>query len=505
MEKQSIQLNGKDLSLEQFEQVVRNGVAVQLHPNAIIAMNRSRQLVMQWHQEGRRIYGITTGFGKFSDQIISSAETDQLQINLIRSHACGVGNPFPTEVVRGMMLLRAQALAQGFSGIRVEVVQLLLQMLNLRIHPIIPSQGSLGASGDLVPLAHMVLPMLGEGQVEWQGTLYAAKDALEQNQLQPIQLQAKEGLALINGTQTMTSLGALAVLDGERAIHTANLIASLTIEALRGIPAAYHPFVGHSRPHPGQRWVAEQLLQYLKESERITQPGELRTQDAYSLRCIPQVHGASWDALQHVKQVIQIELNSVTDNPLIDPFEEQAISAGNFHGQPVGLALDYLAIALAELGNISERRTERMVNPQLSQLPAFLTDHGGLHSGLMIPQYVAAALVAENKLLASPATVDSIPSSANQEDHVSMGTTAARKLYRLLDNLWHILAIEYLVACQAIDFQTGQLGKGSSRAYEQLRAQIPFVEKDRVLSQDMKEIAQMIRSRHFLKKIGIIE
>jgi len=405
-----------------------------------------------------------------------------------------MGEPYPAEVVRAIMALRINALAKGYSGIREETLQLLVEMCNRGVHPIIPQQGSLGASGDLAPLAHMVLVMLGKGEAEYQGKRLSGAEALQAAGLEPIRLEAKEGLALINGTQAMTALLAIALHDARILMESAEVIAAMTVEALRGIPKAFDPQLHLTRPHPGQQESARRLLAHLHGSERTTAPGELRVQDAYSLRCIPQVHGATRDALEYVWTAVTRECNSVTDNPILFSDTGEVISGGNFHGQPMALAADFLAIAIAELANISERRTERLVNPQLSGLPGFLTEHGGLHSGFMITQYAAASIVSENKVLCHPASVDSIPSSANQEDHVSMGTTAARKLRTVVANTAKVLAIEYLAAAQAIEFGSGRLGEGTQRAYELIRREIPRLTEDREMHVDMAKAEELIRS-----------
>ncbi|MET3289978.1 UNVERIFIED_CONTAM: histidine ammonia-lyase [Brevibacillus sp. OAP136] len=491
---QSVFLNGEQLTIEQVTEVARNvGVTIDLTEEARERVKVSRGMVEKMVDEQRVVYGITTGFGKFSDVVISKEDVSDLQENLIISHACGMGQPYPQEVVRAMMVLRINALSKGFSGIRPETLTLLLAMVNKGVHPIIPQQGSLGASGDLAPLAHMVLVMLGRGEAEYKGQRLPGKDALQAAGLSPIRLQAKEGLALINGTQAMTALLCLALYDARIAMESAELIAAMTVEALRGIPKAFDPQLHAVRPHPGQQESARILLSHLEGSERTTAQGQLRVQDPYSLRCLPQVHGATRDTLNYVWQTVSRECNSVTDNPILFPETGDVISGGNFHGQPMALVADFLAIAMAELANISERRTERLVNPQLSGLPAFLTPNGGLHSGFMITQYVAASIVSENKVLCHPASVDSIPSSANQEDHVSMGTTAARKLRSVIDNVCKVLGIEYLAAAQAIDFGTGTLGKGTAKAYDELRQVIPRLVEDREMHIDMAKAEQLIK------------
>lgn len=373
--------------------------------------------------------------------------------NLIISHACGVGEPLDEEIVRGIMLLRANALAKGYSGIRLYTLNTLIEMLNKGVHPLIPEKGSLGASGDLAPLSHMVLVMLGEGKAYYRGQLFIGKEAMAKAGVPTIELTSKEGLALINGTQVMTSIGALAVYDGISINKTADIVAALTVEALNGVTDAYDYRVHRVRPHQGQINTAKNLLYLLESSQMTTRQGDIRVQDAYSLRCIPQIHGASKDAIKYVEDKVNIEMNSATDNPLIFEDTKDVISGGNFHGQPMALSFDFLGIALSELANVSERRLERLVNPALSKLPGFLAKNGGLNSGFMIVQYSAAALVSENKILAHPASVDSIPSSANQEDHVSMGTIAARKAREILENTRKVLAMELFAACQAIDLR----------------------------------------------------
>lgn len=503
-------IRGEGLTAEDVVRVARRGETVGLAPEAVERIVGSRQLVDRFVSEERVVYGITTGFGKFSDIVISGADTRTLQRNLIMSHATGVGDPLPTEAVRAAMLLRVNALAKGFSGIRLETLNLLVAMLNSGVTPVIPEQGSLGASGDLAPLAHMVLVMLGLGEATVNGRRLPGAEALAAAGLQPVQLEAKEGLALINGTQIMTGVGTLAIYDAELLARTADAVASLTIDALRGITTAFDPRVQAVRPHPGQRLVAANLLRLLANSTYATLQGELRVQDAYVLRCIPQVHGASRDAIAYVRGVVEREINSATDNPLIFPDDEAVISGGNFHGQPVALAMDFLGIAASELGNISERRVERLVNPALSGLPAFLTRNGGLNSGFMIAQYTAAALVSENKVLAHPASVDSIPSSANQEDHVSMGTIAARKARQMIANARNVLAIELLCAAQAFDLRPERdasgarslrPGDGSGALYRRLREAVPTLDVDRVLHDDILRAAMLIESGEALAAV----
>jgi histidine ammonia-lyase len=492
-------LDGTSMTLADTIKVARGG-HVELSAAAIKAMETARSYVESIIQEELPVYGITTGFGRFSDVVIKTADVATLQHNLIRSHACGVGDPLPATETRVLMALRANALARGHSGIRPQVVQFLVDCLNADVLPVIPCKGSLGASGDLAPLAHMGLFLMGEGLARLGDKVLPAQEALEQSGLSPIELEAKEGLALINGTQFMAARGCMTLGRARTLAKAADAISALTCQALRGIPAAFSPLIQQVRPHPGQQECAANLLRYLEGSRLLSEPGELRTQDPYSLRCIPQVHGASRDAFEWVKGVLEREINAATDNPLIFPAEAQVISGGNFHGQPLALALDFLAIALAELANISERRIERLVNPQLNDLPPFLTENGGLNSGLMIPQYVAAALVSENKVLCHPASVDSIPSSGNQEDHVSMGANAANKACQVADNVRDVLAIELLAACQAIDFRGPELlSPAGERLYRFVRTRVKFVDSDRPLYHDIRVLADSLESEEFEK------
>lgn len=493
---------GEPLGLQEVLAVARGGAAVALAPVARERVAHARAMVESLVAQKRPVYGITTGFGKFSDVTISPEETDELQRNLLVSHAAGVGTPLDDEAVRAAMLLRAQALAQGHSGIRPETLELLMAMLNAGVHPVIPEQGSLGASGDLAPLAHMALALIGLGEAIHRGERLPAAEALARAGLKPVRLGAKEGLALINGTQIMTGLGALALADGLVLLKVADIAGALTAEALGGIAAAWDPRIQKLRRQPGQIAAAENLRRLVAGSALMTAPGEVRVQDAYTLRCIPQVHGASRTALEHVAQVVGWELNAVTDNPLLFPADADVLSGGNFHGQPVAVVMDYLAIAVAELANISERRTERLVNPQLSGLPAFLTPHGGLHSGLMIAQYTAAALVSENKVLAHPASVDSIPSSANQEDHVSMGTIGARKARQVVKNVQNALAIELMCAAQAVEFTDPRgLGAGTRAAYRLLRQHVAPLRDDRILHPDIAQVARLVASGELVRAV----
>ncbi|MFP5502353.1 MAG: histidine ammonia-lyase [Candidatus Sericytochromatia bacterium] len=488
-------VNGRDLSIYDVYLVARRHVPVFIPASNTAAMKRSRAVVEKMLTEDRVVYGITTGFGFMKDRRISPGEVAELQRNLVMSHAAGVGRPLSSAVSRAMMLLRVNALVKGFSGIRPEVVQLIVDMLNQGVHPVIPSQGSVGASGDLSPLSHLALVLMGLGKAEYRGMVLSGADALEAAELQPIELGAKEGLALINGTQCMGAIGCLAIEQGRLLAKVADIAAASSVEALMGSNKPFQSAVHMLRPHVGQMAAARNLMRLTADSELMESHADCgQVQDGYSLRCAPQVHGASRDTLAHARGVFQIEINAVTDNPLIFANEEEAISAGHFHGQPLALPLDFMAIAMAELGNISERRVERLVNPALSNgLPAFLTARPGLNSGFMVAQYTAASLVSENKVICHPSSVDSIPTSAGQEDHVSMGTTSARKLTQVLDNLSHVLAIELLCACQGIDLRPSlAVGRGVAAAHRFVRSHVSHLAEDRILSDDIRLIASKI-------------
>jgi histidine ammonia-lyase len=490
-------IDGSNLTLKEFIQVCREDYKVELSKEARENIIESRKRVDRFVESGKTIYGITTGFGKFSDVNITQEEAKLLQKNLIITHAVGAGNPLDRDAVRGMMLLRANTHAKGFSGIRISTVETMIEMLNKGVHPVIPEKGSLGASGDLAPLAHMVLPLIGLGKAELNGVVISGGEAMEKAGIAPVELVSKEGLALINGTQAMTSIGALTIHDGINLAKLADLSASLTFEAMNGITTALDERAHLVRPHKGQLTTAANMLTLLEGSEMTTEQGDLRVQDAYSLRCTPQIHGATKDALNYIEEKVIIEMNSVTDNPII--FEDTGISGGNFHGQPMALSFDFMSIALAELANVSERRLERLVNPALSGLPAFLVENGGLNSGYMIVQYSAAALVSENKVLAHPSSVDSIPSSANQEDHVSMGTIGARKAREIMKNARRVVAMEMMCACQAIDLRgKKQLGTATEIAYNILRNKVKKLEEDRELFEDINKCDELLISEEML-------
>ena len=496
-------ITGQTLTLEDLVAVCRRHEAVALSAESREKIQSSRAVVDQLVEDEAVVYGITTGFGKFSDVSISQDECKLLQRNLIVSHAEGAGEPFAEEVVRGMMLLRVNNLAKGFSGTRLVIVEALINMLNRGVTPVVPQKGSLGASGDLAPLAHMVLPMIGLGKAVFEGKVLPGGKAREKAGIPTVELVAKEGLALINGTQAMTSVGALALYDALQCMKIADIAAALSFEANRGVEDALDPRVHELRPHDGQGITAENLRRRLYHSRYVTQQGEVRVQDCYSLRCVPQVHGASRDAFNYVLNKVNIEMNAVTDNPIVFEDTNEAISAGNFHGQPMALAFDFLGIALSELANISERRLEHLVNPALGGFPAFLTKHGGLNSGFMIVQYSAASLVSENKVLAHPASVDSIPSSAGQEDHVSMGTIAARKAGEILRNVRRVLSMELMCACQAIDLMGGKkkLGRGTQPAYETIRSVCRTLREDRPLYEDINSCENVLKDGSFLRAV----
>ena len=493
-------IDGSSLTLEQFVSVALGFEPVVLDDGAMQKVLESRRHVDNVVAAGQVSYGITTGFGKFADIVISAGDVASLQENLILSHAAGTGAPFCEAEARGMMLLRANALAKGYSGVRAEVIDTLLDMLNKRVCPVITEKGSLGASGDLAPLAHMVLVMLGRGQATYRGRVLSGDKALKESGIRPLVLQAKEGLALINGTQAMTSVGALALWRARNLSDTADIAAALTFEGLRGIAAAFDAGALEARPHAGALATGARLRDLLSGSSLVTAPGELRVQDAYSLRCVPQVHGALKMAIEHVAGVLRVEMNSATDNPLVVPDDcgGRVVSCGNFHGQPVSQAMDYLGLSVCGAMGMAERRIARLLDPTFSGLPAFLTARGGLNSGFMILHYTAAALLSESKILASPACVDSIPVSAGQEDHVSMGTIAARKARDIVQNACKIEAIELMCAAQAAEFLgPDRLSPHGRRAYGLLREHSPALAGDRVLSGEIDEIAALVSGGDF--------
>lgn len=499
-----VEIDSKSLTIEDVVNVAKHGYVVSLSKKSIENIKVSRKVVEKVIEGNKVVYGINTGFGAFCRTIISKENIKQLQRNFLLSHATGVDEPFSEYVTRAIMLLRANTLASGHCGVRVELVQTLLDMLNNAVHPYIPQKGSVGASGDLAPLAHLGLVLIGEGEAFYKGKLLSGKEAMKMANIKTLEVEAKEGLALTNGTQVMTGVAALVVHEAEIIMKTADIIAACTIDALKGSDVPFDKRLHELRPHPGQLKTAENIRLAMRNSAiRESHRDCDHVQDAYSMRCTPQVHGASRDTLDHVKKITEIEINSITDNPIVFPEREEFLSGGNFHGQPIALVMDYLGIALSEIANISERRIERMVNSKLSEhLPAFLVKDEGINSGLMITQYTAASLVSENKVLAHPASVDSIPTSANQEDHVSMGTIAARKAQMILSNVEFVLAIELLCAAQALDFlKKLKPGNGVEIAYKMVREKVPFLDKDRVLSPDINLLKDMISDGTVLKRI----
>ena len=508
MEGGPIVLTGHDLTVEDVVAVARGGREVSLAPDAAARVARSRSVVERLVAEGATVYGVTTGFGSLADVTIEPAQTTELQRNLLRSHAAGVGQALPVDIVRAMLLLRANCLSIGLSGVRVAVVELLCGMLNRDVHPRIPSRGSVGASGDLAPLAHLALVLIGEGQVERDGgATVTGAEALRAAGLDSVQLQAKEGLALLNGTQLMAAIGALVLHDARRLTDAADLIGAMSLDALRGTATAFAPELLEAAPHPGQQVSAANLRRHLADSEigASHRDDPHRIQDAYSLRCMPQVHGAVRDALEHLAGVLAVEMNAATDNPLVFPPSERhpdgaVISGGNFHGEPLAMAIDFAKIALTELATISERRIARLVDAHLSELPPFLTAGSGLSSGLMIAQYTAAALVNELQTLAHPASIDTIPTSANQEDHVSMGATGALHLREVLDRAQTVLAIEALCAAQGIDFRAPLCpGRGVVAAHAALRRAVPHLHEDRPPAPDIAAVLELVRDGSLLE------
>ncbi|MBI1749857.1 MAG: histidine ammonia-lyase [Acidobacteria bacterium] len=500
-----VNINGNDLAFENLYAVALGGAEAALTPDAHKRMEASRAVIDRLIASETAVYGVNTGFGDLAEVRISRDQILQLQLNLVRSHACGVGAPLSESETRAIMLLRANALAKGFSGVRPVVVETLCAMLKHGVHPVIPSQGSVGASGDLAPLAHLAQVVIGEGEALCSGERLSGGDALRRAGIAPLSLEAKEGLSLLNGTQGMLALASLALREAEILVDTADVATSLSLDALRGSPAAFDPRIAEARPFPGAAATARNLVRLnqgseIRESHRAAER-DPRVQDAYSLRCTPQVHGAVRDALARVRATLDVELNSATDNPLVFADGKgggEVISGGNFHGQPLAMAADQLAVALATLGGISERRIEHMTNPHTSLLPAFLTTQPGLNSGFMIAHVTAAALASENKALAAPHSVDSIPTSGNQEDYVSMGMSAARRLRPMLGNVRHILAIELLAACQGIDLlaplRTGAL---AHKAHARVRSVAKRLDEDRPLAKEIEAVGSIISDGDF--------
>jgi histidine ammonia-lyase len=492
------------LSIEDLVAVARHGARVEIADDARKRVMAARALVETWVAERRAVYGVTTGFGALCDVAIPAEQTRALQENILMSHAAGVGEPFAEEVVRATIAARVQDLAKGRAGLRLETLAALVELLNAGVSPIVPEKGSVGASGDLAPMAHLALVLIGKGEAVFKGRRMTGAEALAAAGLRAVVLDAGEGLALINGTQVMAGITALAVHDAERLARTADIASSISLEVLMGTNVEFDPRIHAARPHPGQIAAADNMFRITRDSAIMSSHKDCgRIQDAYTLRCSPQVHGASRDAISHVRRVAEIELDSATTNPLIFPETGEFLLGGNFHGQPLALAADYLCMAAAELADISERRIERLVNPQLSGLPAFLVNDSGVNSGFMIAQYTAAALVSENKVLCHPASVDSIPTSANKEDHVSMGTISARKCRSVIENAEAVLAIELLCGCQAVDLLTkGRPGRGTEAAYKACRERIPVLDRDRELSRDIETMLALLRSGVIIDRVN---
>ncbi len=489
-----VQLDGRSLTLEDVVRVARGGAAAALSPRARRAVVRSRGLVDRALRSGEPIYGINTGFGAMASVAIPARERKALQLNLLRSHAVGVGKPLARDVVRAIILLRANSLAAGLSGVRPVVIERLLDLLRYDVTPIVPAQGSVGASGDLAPLAHLALVLVGEGEAVVRGQRLPGDAALRRAGIRPLRLGAKEGIALINGTQIMTAIGLLALRDACAVLGAAEVAAAMTVEALLGSHVPFDLRLAAARPHPGHMRVARRLRKILRPSAINRSHEDCgRVQDSYSLRCIPQVLGASWDALEHVASVLAIEMNSVTDNPLCFPDSDAILSGGNFHGQPVALACDLLAMAMAEAGSFSERRSFKLLDAARHDLPPFLTRHPGTHSGLMVTQYTAAALVSENKVLCHPASVDSIPTCADTEDHVSMGPIAARKGAAVVANVARVVAIELIAAAQALDFRRPLTsGPGVEKAHALVRRVVHPLDGDRSFAPEIEAVAEQV-------------
>lgn len=510
-----MQINGENITLENLYQIAHTpSMKVTLSPEGKANMQKSRDYIEGRISSGEVMYGVNTGFGAFSSVRISDSEIEQLQRNLIRSHCMGVGAPFTKTETRAMMVLRANALAKGHSGIRPLVVEKILEFLNNDIIPVVPSQGSVGASGDLAPLSHLALTIIGEGEA-WgaDGQPCDVQVLLKQKNIEALELKAKEGLSMINGCQVMTSIGLLSVWEARRLLWTADLAGAMSLEGLRGSRKAFDPLISASRPHPGEAKTARNLMKLMGPSSSISDSHlieDTRVQDAYSLRCMPAVHGAAKDALRYVAKVLETEANSSTDNPLVFADANKVLSCGNFHGMPVAHAMDFAGIAISSQASISECRISKMISTQMSELPPFLTPNGGLNSGHMIVQVAAASLVSENKVLAHPASVDSIPTSAEKEDHVSMGTIAARKFAQILRNAENVVAMELLSACQAIDLLAPLKPTAAVAAvHEHIRKTVPFAKEDRIFSKDVNAIRNMMTSGELMaaveKAVGPLE
>ncbi len=497
----SIKIDGNNLTIDEFFKISKDLEKVELSPEAEARIVLSRKTLENFIKTGKAYYGINTGFGALASKRINSSDLKKLQKNLIKSHTAGVGEPLPDHVVRGTILLRANVLSKGFSGVRTDVVRLLLELLNKNILPILPSKGSVGASGDLAPLSHLALILLGEGEVRYKGEIRDTKSVFKEEGLTPLELVEKEGLALINGTQVLTAIGIFNLLESENLVKVADIAGALTFEAQLGNPSPFFEDIQKVRAYPGQIKTAENMRRLIERSPLWnSHSGKNKVQDAYSVRCIPQVHGAVRDTITHVRNVLEIEINSATENPLIFPERGEILSGGNFHGAPVAFAMDFLAIAMTELGNISERRIDRVVNPATNMdLPPFLIEDNGLNSGFMIAHVTATALTSENRTLAHPASVDNIPTSANQEDHVSMGNFAARKAGDIINNVKYILAIEIMASLQALDFYEEKTSPNLEKVKTVVRKKVPFLSNDSRMDILFEEVAELIDSGELVK------
>jgi len=496
-----LELDGQRLSLAQIAAVARAQEHVKLSGNARLRVERSRGIVEKIIAEGRTVYGVNTGFGKLSDVHIEQSQLRELQLNLVRSHSCGLGPPLSVDEARAMLLLRANVLAQGYSGCRPALVETLIAMLERGVTPLIPEKGSVGASGDLAPLAHLALTVIGEGEAVYRTERLPSADALQRAQIEPLQLEAKEGIALLNGTQAMAAVGGLALHRADRVARLADVAGAMSLEALRGTPVAFDERIHAARPHAGQIDVAAHLRELLSDSE-IRQShleNDPRVQDAYSLRCMPQVHGAVRGALSHAREIVEIETGSATDNPLVFSDTGEVLSGGNFHGAPLALSFDYAAMALTDLMSITERRIDRLVNPDSNEdLPPFLTSHPGPASGFMMMQIVAAALLNEAKVLAHPASIDNVPTDGGKEDHVSMGMTAATKLRSIVESAEQMIAIELITAAEGLEYRAPlQPGRGVKQAYDIVRQHVARLTADRAMSAEIQAIANAIRDGEF--------
>jgi len=492
-------VNGNNLHIEDVIKISRHMEKVEIGKDAIKKVEKSRKNVEKIINDGKPIYGVNTGFGELAKVRIEKNEIKKLQYNLVRSHACGTGEALPEEIVRAMILLRLNSLLKGFSGVRSIVIKKLAESLNKRFYPFVPSQGSVGASGDLIPLAHIALALIGEGEAFYNGKLMPSIEAMKKIGMEPLELEAKEGIALINGTQYMTAAAALALYDSVNLLKNAQIAGAMSLEALKGTNKAFQENVGMARPHPGQIKVARNLMKITEGSEIIMKYGKEKVQDAYTLRCMPQVFGAMSDYLQSIKKILEIEINSATDNPLV--FDDDVISCGNFHGEPVAIAIDLLNIILTKMASFSERRIARLVDEKLSGLPPFLSKKPGINSGTMILQYTAASLTSENKSMAYPSSVDSIPTSANQEDYQSMGSIGAGKVMRILKNCERVIAIEFIVASQALEFIGEKPGKGVRRAYEVVRKKVRPIDEDRAMYKDIEKMALLVHEGKIVDEV----